>query len=113
MQDWLQSEVPIVDALSRASQPFVEAMRHGTMSVELYAPRGIDRQTPHAQDELYLIRSGTGLFSKAGEQRAFKPGDWIFVKAGVEHRFERFSEDFSTWVVFYGPKGGEKDGGAA
>jgi len=31
----------------------------------------------------------------------------LFVPAGVEHRFEHFSEDFSTWVVFYGPRGGE------
>ncbi len=30
-----------------------------------------------------------------------------FVAAGVEHRFSKFSEDFSTWVFFYGPQGGE------
>jgi hypothetical protein len=27
---------------------------------------------------------------------------------GVEHRFENFSHDFVTWVVFYGPQVGEK-----
>tara|TARA_R110002073_G_scaffold49320_2_gene131727 strand:- start:169 stop:279 length:111 start_codon:yes stop_codon:yes gene_type:complete len=31
----------------------------------------------------------------------------IFVEAGAEHRFENFSEDFSTWVVFWGAEGGE------
>jgi hypothetical protein len=30
------------------------------------------------------------------------------VPAGVEHRFEEFSGDFGTWVIFYGPEGGEK-----
>jgi hypothetical protein len=25
------------------------------------------------------------------------------------HRFEEFSADFATWVMFWGPKGGERD----
>lgn len=35
-------------------------------------------------------------------------GDTLFVAAGVTHRFEQFSDDFVTWVVFYGPQGGER-----
>jgi hypothetical protein len=31
----------------------------------------------------------------------------VFVAAGEHHRFVNFSGDFSTWVVFYGPEGGE------
>ena len=31
----------------------------------------------------------------------------MFVPAGVEHRFENFTEDFKTWVIFYGGDGGE------
>ncbi len=34
-------------------------------------------------------------------------GDFLFVPAGVEHRFENFTSDFATWVFFYGPVGGE------
>ena len=41
------------------------------------------------------------------ERQAFEPGEALFVPAGVEHRFVDFSEDFSAWVVFYGPDGGE------
>jgi hypothetical protein len=26
----------------------------------------------------------------------------------MEHHFENFSDDFATWVIFYGPDGGEK-----
>lgn len=87
---------------------FVRAFAHGTMSVELYAPVGNDPQTPHEQDELYFIHTGTGEISIGGERHAFSPGTAFFVPAGVEHRFETFSPDFSTWVVFWGPKGGEK-----
>jgi len=35
-------------------------------------------------------------------------GDVLFVAAGVEHRFLNISDDFSAWVVFWGPKGGEQ-----
>jgi len=38
----------------------------------------------------------------------FAPGDALFVPAGVEHRFTRFTPDFVTWVIFYGTKGGER-----
>jgi len=31
----------------------------------------------------------------------------LFVHAGVEHRFEEFTNDLSMWVVFWGPDGGE------
>lgn len=86
---------------------FTSAMSHGSMSVELYAPVGNDPQTPHIQDELYFIQSGTGILVIAGEHHTFAAGTCLFVPAGVEHRFERFSPDFLTWVVFWGPSGGE------
>ena len=86
---------------------FVQAMAHGTMSVELYAPDGVDPQQPHSQDELYFIQTGMGEFVLQGERCRFEPGAAFFVPAGAEHRFENFSPDFSTWVVFWGPQGGE------
>ena len=88
---------------------FATAFAHGTMSVEVYAPRGTDPQTPHAQDELYFIHAGTGMFRLGGDTHAFAPGDAFFVAAGVEHRFVEFTDDFAAWVVFWGPQGGEID----
>lgn len=82
-------------------------LRHGSMRVGLYAPRGIDSQSPHKQDELYIVISGTGEFLKSEQRFPFKAGDVLFVEAGVAHRFENFSDDFATWVVFWGPHGGE------
>jgi len=83
-------------------------MQHGSMKLRYYAPRGTDPQTPHEQDELYVIASGRGTFLVAGQRVPFGPGDVLFAVAGAEHRFEAFSEDFATWVVFYGPQGGER-----
>jgi mannose-6-phosphate isomerase-like protein (cupin superfamily) len=50
---------------------------------------------------------GRGSFASGGERQPFGPGDVLFVAAGVEHRFEDFTDDLTVWVVFYGPEGGE------
>jgi len=98
-------------------------MAHGTMELRWFAPREGDPQTLHDRDELYIVASGTGVFMRAvesmpfddtslpiaGEDRVeFGPGDALFVPAGTIHRFEEYSEDFATWIVFYGPEGGER-----
>jgi mannose-6-phosphate isomerase-like protein (cupin superfamily) len=90
-----------------AGDRYATALAHGSMSVGLYAPVGRDPQTPHSQDEVYIVRSGSAEFAVAGEQQSCATGDVLFVAAGVEHRFESLSADFSAWVVFWGPKGGE------
>jgi mannose-6-phosphate isomerase-like protein (cupin superfamily) len=65
-------------------------------------------QQPHAQDELYFIHRGKGEIVIDGQRGDATAGSAFFVAAGVPHRFENFSQDFVTWVVFYGPQGGEK-----
>ena len=86
---------------------FTVLMKHGTMSIEYYAPKNIDMQTPHRQDEIYVIASGNGFFFRENERIQFSQGDVLFVPAGMEHHFENFSSDFATWVIFYGADGGE------
>jgi len=81
---------------------------HGSLSLRLYAPRGTDPQTPHEQDEVYVVARGSGWFVVGDSRVPFGPLDSLFVPAGVVHRFEDFTDDFATWVVFYGPKGGER-----
>ena len=107
-QDW---QVGLSDALSRLPGPNAEryaaVFKHGTLLVEIYAPQAIDPQQPHDRDEVYIVMRGNGEFVSATERRKFKPGDFLFVPAGVPHRFENFSTDFAVWVVFYGPEGGE------
>lgn len=88
-------------------EPFTEVLRHGTLSVEVFAPRGIDSQEPHDQDELYFIVSGSAEFTHEGKRMSVTGGDCLFVAAHDRHHFEKMSGDFVTWVVFWGPKGGE------
>jgi mannose-6-phosphate isomerase-like protein (cupin superfamily) len=86
---------------------FVELFKHGSLIVEIYKPIGVDRQKPHTRDEVYVVISGCGVFLNGGERRPFEAGEVLFVPANAEHRFEEFSADFATWVIFYGPEGGE------
>ena len=94
--------------LNESGNLFLDVFNHGTLSVEIYKPEKEDLQKPHEKDEIYVIISGSGIFFNDGEETTFNAGDFLFVKAGAEHRFKNFSDDFATWVFFYGPKGGEK-----
>jgi mannose-6-phosphate isomerase-like protein (cupin superfamily) len=100
-------------ALARLPSPegkrFATVFQHGSLLVEIYAPRGTDPQQPHTRDEAYIVIQGKGEFVCGETRQPFGPGDFLFAPAGVAHRFEDFSEDFAVWVLFYGPEGGESN----
>jgi mannose-6-phosphate isomerase-like protein (cupin superfamily) len=104
------ARLPLAEARKAAPQPGRRSallLEHGTLEVRYYAPRGTDPQEPHTRDELYVVASGRGWFVRGDERVSFETGDALFVAAGVEHRFVDFTDDFGTWVMFYGPEGGE------
>ncbi|HVP44016.1 MAG TPA: cupin domain-containing protein [Terriglobales bacterium] len=98
----------ITSLFTPESKTSVAVFRHGSLEVKMYAPRKHDPQTTHTRDEVYFVAQGRGTYFHAGERQPFGPGDFLFAAAGVEHRFEDFSDDFFVWVFFYGPEGGEK-----
>lgn len=108
------SRATVAEAMGRLPGPdgerFARVLARGTMEVEVYAPRGSDPQTPHLRDEIYVVVEGSGKFVNGETRHPFGPGDVLFVPAGVEHRFEDFTDDLVVWVVFYGPEGGENTG---
>ena len=112
--NWLTTLADAKAAPIAAGLRSAQMMEHGSMKLRYYAPRGKDEQTPHEQDELYVVVAGQGVYAIGDpdgslERRAFGPGDVLFAPAGLAHRFEDFSDDFATWVVFWGPKGGETE----
>jgi len=90
---------------------FTVVFEHGSLALELYAPRDHDPQQPHARDELYVVVAGRGTFVCDGERTPFETGDALFAPAGAVHRFEGFSDDLAVWVMFYGAEGGEAASG--
>ena len=109
MAQWRAALADILARIEADGLRFHYPIHHGTMRVGVYAPRGEDLQTPHDQDELYIVVDGAGTLVRGDERIEFKPGDALFVPAGMPHHFERFGDDFVTWVVFWGPRGGEDD----
>ena len=102
--------VALSDALRAAPTPGSLAagmFARGTIDLEFYAPRGADPQKPHTRDELYIIAGGLGTLEVEEERHTFVTGDVLFVPARATHRFVDFTGDFATWVIFYGPEGGE------
>ena len=103
-------KIPITKAIRKLKEtkdPFVLMKERGTLEIELYKPEGKDFQQPHKKDEVYIVVKGIGKYKMEDEIVEFKAGDVLFAPAGAEHRFIDFSEDFMTWVIFYGPEGGE------
>lgn len=97
-----------MDLLSSAGgKRFTTVFKHGSLLVEIYAPRGTDPQQPHARDEVYVVASGEGSFVSGEARHRVGPGQFLFAPAGVPHRFEDFTDDLIVWVMFYGPEGGE------
>ena len=62
----------------------------------------VDSQTPHAEDELYIVMSGRGRITVDEEVRDVRAGTVIFVAAGVAHRFHDIEERL-VLVVAFGP----------
>jgi mannose-6-phosphate isomerase-like protein (cupin superfamily) len=81
--------------------------RRGTLHVKLWRPVPPNEQTPHPQDELYIVVHGRGTLVHDGKRDPFEPGDLMLIAAGTEHHVEDFSDDLTVWVVFYGAVGGE------
>ena len=88
--------------LSKIESPLKSFFDHGTLTVEVYKPEKVDLQQPHTRDELYIIISGSCEFLNDGKGATFRQGDFLFVPAAIEHRFENFTNDFATWVIFMG-----------
>jgi quercetin dioxygenase-like cupin family protein len=82
----------------------VPALSVGTYCIPV---GGIDDQTPHAEDEIYLVTGGRAKISTPGATVDISPGSVIFVPADEEHRFVDVVEDLTLLVVF-GPAYGTR-----
>lgn len=99
-------QIRVRDAVARlpgpAGERFAAVLATDSVSIELYAPRGTDPQSPHDRDEVYVVLEGWGDFVCGGARYVFGPGNVFFVPAGVVHRFEHFGDDCAVWAIFAG-----------
>jgi len=87
-------------------RPYLEFLRHDSMSLGLYAlpAGGVDPQQPHDEDEVYYIVSGQGQITVGEETQPVLPGSLVFVAAHVPHKFHDISEDLKILVFFAPPE---------
>lgn len=59
-----------------------------------------DTQSPHTEDELYVVMSGKARVTVADDVRDVRPGTIVFVAAGQVHRFHNIQERLVLFVAF-------------
>ena len=89
--------MPYVAAIISAAQPASASSK--TLS---------DAQTPHAEDELYIVTSGRAKFTGGDQTVDVSEGSVFFVAAHEVHRFHDIIEDL-TVLVFFGPAEGSRE----
>ncbi|MFC7640892.1 cupin domain-containing protein [Streptosporangium lutulentum] len=92
--------VPTEDgAADYAEHLRVPALSFGTYSIPASATDG---QSPHNEDEIYVVTSGRGSFTSGGHTVEVGPGTTLFIPAREEHRFHDITEDLVA-LVFFAP----------
>lgn len=83
---------------------YLEFLRQTSMSIGLYVlpAGGTDPQSPHNEDEVYVVLNGRAQIMVAGEDRLVQKGSIVFVGKQIEHRFHSIEEELQI-LVFFAP----------
>jgi len=81
---------------------WTEQFRVPDLSVGTYsiAAGGVDGQSPHTEDEIYVVTAGRATIEAGGSRVAVGPGAVIYVPAGEMHRFVDVTADLALLVLF-------------
>jgi mannose-6-phosphate isomerase-like protein (cupin superfamily) len=81
---------------------WTEQFRVPDLSVGTYsiAAGGTDGQSPHTEDEIYVVTAGRATIEAGGRRAEIGPGAVIYVPAGEVHRFTDVTEDLALLVLF-------------
>jgi mannose-6-phosphate isomerase-like protein (cupin superfamily) len=89
-----------------AGRAYLEFLRVPALSVGLYAldAGAVDGQSPHTEDEVYVVMAGRARITVGDEVRDVQAGSTIYVAASVPHRFHDIVERLEILVVFAPPE---------
>ncbi|GAA0215067.1 cupin domain-containing protein [Actinomadura nitritigenes] len=92
-----------------AAGDWTEHLRTPDLSVGTYCipAGGVDGQSPHTEDEIYVVTAGRAKIVTPDATADVGPGTVVFVPAGEPHRFTDVTEDLALLVVF-GPAYGSR-----
>jgi quercetin dioxygenase-like cupin family protein len=81
---------------------WTEQLRVPDLSVGTYSivAGGTDDQSPHTEDEIYVVTAGRATLESGGERTEVGPGSVLYVPAGEVHRFTDITQDLALLVLF-------------
>lgn len=81
---------------------WAEHLRVPALSVGTYSipAGGIDGQSPHTEDEIYVITAGRATLQAGADSVEVRAGSVIYVPAAEVHRFVDVTEDLAAIVLF-------------
>jgi mannose-6-phosphate isomerase-like protein (cupin superfamily) len=90
---------------------WAEHFRVPDLSVGTYSipAGGVDDQTPHLEDEVYVVVRGRAQLETATGTAGVGPGTVVYVPAGERHTFTQVTEDLALLVIF-APAEGPREG---
>jgi mannose-6-phosphate isomerase-like protein (cupin superfamily) len=94
------------DHHAEGGELYDEFLRVDSLSAGMYVllPGEPDPQTPHGEDEVYVVLAGSASFTAADETILVGPGTVIFVAAAEVHRFHDVTQRLEVVVVFAPPE---------
>jgi len=99
----------VIEGAGRFTRPdagddvhWVEQLRVPDLSIGTYSivAGGVDSQSPHTEDEIYVVTAGRAVLECDGERAEVGPGSVVYVAAGEVHRFVDVTQDLALLVLF-------------
>ncbi|MBV1854697.1 cupin domain-containing protein [Catellatospora tritici] len=95
-----------------SANDWTEHFANDDLSVGTYCipAGGVDDQSPHTEDEIYVVTAGRARITTPSGDAEVGPGSVIFVPAHEPHRFVDVTEDLALLVLFapaYGRRRGQ------
>jgi len=100
---WRVFDIEAVKARRKgAAAEYHEFLNVPSLNCGLYFLRAgsTDMQSPHDDDEVYLVLEGRARLRIGDEERAVGPGNILYIGATMEHSFFEIEEDMTLLVMF-------------
>ena len=92
----------LIEKQEKNVRPYLEFLDASTLNMGLYVlpSGGEDLQSPHKQDEVYVIEAGKAILDVEGKDHKVSKGSIVFVKARAKHHFHSIEEELKVLVFF-------------
>jgi mannose-6-phosphate isomerase-like protein (cupin superfamily) len=103
----MRADATVVAPEEVRAEPYAEVVRSSALSAGVYRLDAgtVDGQSPHGEDEVYVVTSGAAHLEIDGARTPVRPGTVAYLPCRVPHRFVDITADLEVVVVFAPPEG--------